>query len=58
MSKNLSYRKATKDDLANIVALPDQFTMHEKIVPFIIATCLFMENLDSTIINSAIPTMA
>ena len=31
---------------------------HSKIVPFVIATCLFMETLDATIINSAIPKIA
>ncbi|MDX1924339.1 MAG: MFS transporter [Rickettsiaceae bacterium] len=31
---------------------------HKKFAPFIIATALFMENLDATILNNAIPSIA
>jgi EmrB/QacA subfamily drug resistance transporter len=35
-----------------------EYPLHTKIAPFVIATSLFIETLDSTIINSAIPVIA
>ena len=41
----------------SMVALPDIATV-KRYLPWVVASALFMEQLDSTIINTAVPTMA
>lgn len=36
----------------------DRLSQTKRILPWIVATALFMENLDATILNTAVPTMA
>jgi hypothetical protein len=39
-------------------AAPTQSIAARRMIPFAIAIALFMENLDSTIINTAVPVIA
>jgi len=43
---------------APVTALLDSPDRTKRILPWIVATALFMENLDATILNTAVPTMA
>ena len=39
-------------------AEPDRLTPVKRFMPWLVAVALFMENLDATIVNTAVPTMA
>ncbi len=42
----------------SILRAPETTDQTKRIVPWLVATALFMENLDATIVNTAVPTMA
>src|SRR5436305_3055769 len=48
----------TANAVAGEAALPPDIAQIRRYLPWLVAVALFMENLDATIVNTAVPTMA